>query len=243
MDMRVIGVLDLMGGRVVRGVAGRRQEYRPVVSRLTASCRPADVAAAFRDHFGLSELYLADLDAIASAAPALDAYAALRAAGFCVWVDAGVHQAADAVRLCEAGVDTIVVGLETVAGPSALTQAVQALGERVVFSLDLREGVPLGELSGWESREAISVARQAVRLGVRRVLVLDLARVGVGGGVAGRRLCRSLAAEYPEVELSAGGGVRGRADLEGLRDDGVRAVLVASALHDGGLSRADLAGL
>ena len=33
--MRVIGVLDLKGGVVVRGVAGRRHEYRPIVSPLS----------------------------------------------------------------------------------------------------------------------------------------------------------------------------------------------------------------
>ena len=70
--MRILPVIDLKGGLVVRGVAGRRQEYRPVVSRLTPSSRPIDVAGAFRDHLGLDHLYLADLDAIAGAAPALE---------------------------------------------------------------------------------------------------------------------------------------------------------------------------
>ena len=69
--MRVVAVLDLMGGKVVRGVGGRRSEYRPVVSRLTTSCDPVAVAEAFRQQLGIDELYLADLDAIAGARPAL----------------------------------------------------------------------------------------------------------------------------------------------------------------------------
>jgi phosphoribosylformimino-5-aminoimidazole carboxamide ribotide isomerase len=52
-----------------------------------------------------------------------------------------------------------------------------------------------------------------------------------------------LAAAHPGVEVCTGGGVRGRADLERLRGCGVRAALVASALHDGALRREDLAGL
>jgi uncharacterized protein related to proFAR isomerase len=40
-----------------------------------------------------------------------------------------------------------------------------------------------------------------------------------------------------------GGGVRGRVDLEQLRDDGVAVVLLASALHDGGVRREDLQDL
>jgi phosphoribosylformimino-5-aminoimidazole carboxamide ribotide isomerase len=237
--MRIIPVLDVLGGVVVRGVGGRRREYRPVVSRLTASSAPPDVARAFAEHFALTELYLADLDAIAGAAPAWATYADLHAGGFRLWVDAGVRRPADAQALVQAGVATAVVGLETVAGPAALREIVSELGARAIFSLDLRDGAPLGEGAGWEG-DAWSVAARAVGLGVRRLLVLDLARVGVGAGTGTEALCARLATAYPEVELSAGGGVRGAADLRQLRDCGVRAVLVASALHDGALTAADL---
>ena len=91
--MVILPVLDVMGGRVVRGVAGRRERYRPVVSTLTASSEPSAVAAAFACTFGFNELYVADLDAIGGAAPARDLYARLRADGFRLWVDAGVRQA------------------------------------------------------------------------------------------------------------------------------------------------------
>ncbi len=237
--MRIIPVLDVMGAVVVRGVGGWRREYRPVVSRLTASCAPPDVARAFAEHFGLTELYLADLDAIAGARPAWDTYAALHGAGFRLWVDAGVRRPEDARELARVGVETVVVGLETLAGPDALGEIVGELGARALFSLDLRDGAPLGG-ARWGPGDAWSVAERAVGLGVRRLLVLDLARVGGGGGTGTDALCARLAAAYRELELSAGGGVRGVADLRRLRGCGVRAALVASALHDGALSAADL---
>jgi phosphoribosylformimino-5-aminoimidazole carboxamide ribotide isomerase len=238
--MRIIPVLDLTGGVVVRGVGGRRREYRPVVSRLTRSCAPLDVARAFAEHFGLTELYLADLDAIAGGPPAWATYAALHAGGFRLWVDAGVRGAGDGQALARAGVGTVVVGLETVAGPQALGEVVAAFPERVVFSLDLRDGAPLGDTAGWATADVWSLAGRAVSLGVGRLLVLDLARVGGGAGTGTDALCARLAATYPEVEVSAGGGVRGVADLRRLRASGVRAALVASALHDGALTAADL---
>jgi uncharacterized protein related to proFAR isomerase len=40
--------------------------------------------------------------------------------------------------------------------------------------------------------------------------------------------------------VTAGGGVRGPDDLRGLHACGVKAVLVASALHDGRLRREDV---
>jgi len=239
--MHVIAVLDLLGGVVVRGVAGRRQDYRPVVSRLTPSKCLLDVARAFRDRLGLMELYLADLDAIAGAPPAVDLYAALRADGFHLWVDAGVRDHPGARVVADCGVGSIVVGLETVAGPMALAAIVRDLGERMVFSLDLRGGVPLTGGSGWEGTSPWSIAVQALTLGVRRLLVLDLARVGISTGTGTETLCARLAAAYPGLEVSAGGGVRGLDDLRRLQTTGVRAALVASALHDGTLDRSALA--
>jgi phosphoribosylformimino-5-aminoimidazole carboxamide ribotide isomerase len=238
--MRVLPVLDLMGGEVVRGVAGRRREYRPVVSLLSVSSRPRDVADGFRTHFGLTELYLADLDAIMGGEPAWPVYADLRAAGFRLWIDAGVREMERAARLIEDGVESVVVGLETVAGPDVLAAVCQRYGDRIVFSLDLKAGLPLGDAAAWSAGDAWSIPARAVALGVRRLLVLDLAQVGTAGGTGTEDLCARLAAAYPGLEVSAGGGVRGLNDLRRLKAIGVKAALVATALHDGALRREDV---
>jgi phosphoribosylformimino-5-aminoimidazole carboxamide ribotide isomerase len=237
--LRLLPVLDLRGGVVVRGVGGRRHEYRPVISRLTPSSRPVDVAGAFRAHLGLSELYLADLDALAGAEPDWPTFAALHAAGFRLWIDAGVRQFGDVERLLDAGVTTAVIGLETVAGPEVLRAAAVRWPGRVVFSLDLRAGRPLAA-ADWAGPDAWSVATQAVCVGVRRLLVLDLDRVGLGQGTGQEELCARLTATFAGVEVSAGGGVSGPDDLARLRACGVAVVLAASALHDGRLGPADV---
>jgi phosphoribosylformimino-5-aminoimidazole carboxamide ribotide isomerase len=231
--VRLVAVLDVRGGVVVRGVAGRRTEYRPIVSALTPSTAPLDVARAFAG-LGLRELYVADLDAIAGAEPAWELFDALRAEGFRLWVDAGVRGPERADRLAAAQVESVVVGLETADGPALVADLARRHGERLLLSLDLREGRPL-TAGAWGGADAWSIAAEAVRLGIRRLLVLDLARVGVGTGVGTEELCARMVREYPEVEVSAGGGVRDRNDLLRLRTAGVQAVLVASALHDGQL--------
>jgi phosphoribosylformimino-5-aminoimidazole carboxamide ribotide isomerase len=234
-------VIDLKEGQVVRGIAGRRHEYQPLVSRLTSSCRPLDVALALREHFGLTELYLADLDAIAGVPPARPLYAALRGEGFRLWIDAGIRAAADVAPLAASGIERIVVGLETIQGPDALAEMVQDWGpSRIVFSLDLKEGQPLGNRSAWNDRDAVSIAAQAIAAGVCRLILLDLARVGLGAGTGTEPLLTGLAAVYPEVGLIAGGGVRDIEDLHRLQQAGARGVLVASALHDGRLQRGQL---
>jgi phosphoribosylformimino-5-aminoimidazole carboxamide ribotide isomerase len=239
--MRILTVIDLKEGQVVRGVAGRRQEYRPVVSRLAASAEPAAVARAFRAKLGLSELYLADLDAIAGAGPALAVYQSLQSLGCRLWVDAGIHKAAEAKMLAKVGVDKIVVGLETVAGPDELEVIGRELGrDRIAFSLDLKDGQPLGARAAWDDADAATIAARVSAAGVRDLIVLDLGRVGVNQGTGTEELCRRLATAHPHLCIIAGGGVRNRDDLRRLQQCGVRAALVASALHDEKLTAADL---
>jgi phosphoribosylformimino-5-aminoimidazole carboxamide ribotide isomerase len=229
--MRVIPVLDVLNGVVVRGVGGRRSEYRPIVSRLTSSTEPAEVARALVRTYRPAELYLADLDAIGGTAPAVAVYRAIRDLGVRLWVDAGIRDGDGARRIAACGSD-IVAGLETVPEPNKLREIVNAVGaERVVFSLDLRDGVPMRE---WPGRDR-NLVRTAVACGITRVIVLDLARVGGGGGTGTEDLCREIAATYPHVEVIAGGGVSGPDDLRRLEACGVRGALVASALHDGRL--------
>jgi len=86
---------------------------------------------------------------------------------------------------------------------------------------------------------ALELAERAVAAGVRALLVLDLARVGTGMGLD-LELVRQVRRALPDVELLAGGGVAGPADLARLAAAGCVAVLVATALHDGRLTASDL---
>ncbi|MGQ0634410.1 MAG: HisA/HisF-related TIM barrel protein [Planctomycetaceae bacterium] len=236
--MNIVPVLDLLGGVVVRGVAGRRDEYRPVKSRLTDSVRPLDVARAFRDALCLSTLYLADLDAILRNQPAWETYRDLADDGFDLWIDAGLRDLATAERLRQAGATCVVAGLETWPDPESLAEMCARLGPAaVIFSLDLKSGEPLGDRSAWGHHDAFEIAKQAVAAGVERMIVLDLAGVGVGAGVKTLELCRRLHAAWPTLHLVTGGGVRGADDLALLRREALDGVLLASALHDGQLAR------
>jgi phosphoribosylformimino-5-aminoimidazole carboxamide ribotide isomerase len=241
--MRILPVLDLKQGVVVRGIGGRRDEYLPVKSRLTASAQPLDVARAFRAHFGFRELYVADLDAIAGSPPAVRVLGALLNDGFRLWVDAGVGPDLHNLQmLADAGAHTLIVGLESVSGPALLHDVFRSYSsEKIVFSLDMKNGESLGPVKHWTSARPVDVARQAMALGVRRLLVLDLADVGAGAGTRTADLCQHLRAMYPHLELTAGGGIRGAADLARLTSHGVDWALVASALHDGRLTRDELA--
>ena len=247
--MRVIPVIDLKAGQVVRGIAGRREAYRPIESQLVPSAAPALVARALVDHFGCDTLYVADLDAIGGAAPAWSIYEQLAALGVSLWVDAGLSSSSQVVQLAKwnAGgmsLAGIVAGLESLPALDCLTEWLDVTGsERLIFSVDLKDGRPIARDQELANRTGIEIALAARSRGVRRLIVLDLARVGMGGGAGTEHVCRAIRAVDTQIELVAGGGVRGVDDLRALAAAGCDAALVASALHDGRLTRADLRAL
>lgn len=239
--MRVVPVLDLLGSVVVRGVAGKRSEYRPVVSRLTSRPEPLAVARAFRRELDLNTLYVADLDAILHERPNWDIYRQLTLDGFALWVDAGLRDIETVKTLLACGAVAAVVGLETWPGPAMLATLCREVGsERVIFSLDLQAGETLGDRRQWPSHDIGLIAAQAATAGVNRAIVLDLSHVGVNNGVATVDLCQRLRDSHPGWELTTGGGVRDGGDLDALSHAGIDGVLIASALHDGRVSRCDI---
>ncbi len=240
--MRILPVLDLQRGVVVRGVAGNRSEYRPIRSRLCDDPSVRSVARGLQAAFGFDACYVADLDAIAGSRANLPAYDDVVDAGLAPWIDAGagdVERAAELARYldarCSAG--RIIVGLESLADVATLRAIVAAVGaRRVVFSLDLKHGLPLTTAPAWRETSPDDIARAVVDVGVRSLIVLDLAGVGVGRGIPTIDLCRRLRCEFPTLELITGGGVRDLEDLRTLQAAGCDAALMATALHDGSIT-------
>jgi phosphoribosylformimino-5-aminoimidazole carboxamide ribotide isomerase len=241
MQPRIIPVLDILRGRVVRAVGGNRDRYEPVCCPFSGSQKAPDIAAARLQQAGASELYIADLDAILGrprVAPAV--LRILEMQPVPTWLDAGIGCKLRVADLPAMPHVRPVVGSETCADSETLAQAIAEAGGRpVAFSLDLKNGSLLGRWRDWgleSSRDVLTLVRRVVAMGDGTLIVIDLARVGTGRGCGTEDLLRAIRGEFPEIELIAGGGVRSWADVDRLGDAGADAVLVASALHDGTIS-------
>lgn len=251
--MQIIPVLDLAGGVAVHAQAGDRSRYAPLESGL-APGRVGDPVAllrAFHASLGIHECYVADLDAIQGGAIQRTLLRELAEfhTGFAgaLLVDAGTYLPEGALELLSCGASEVVVGLETLRAFADLTAIVKTVGQsHVVFSLDLRLGNPIlhGAMQDAQGPgpDALHLAEQAISAGVSTLLLLDLGRVGTGCGVD-LGMLESLRRRLPNTRLLAGGGVLTRRDLERMRDAGCDGALVASAIHNGRLSAADLAAV
>lgn len=235
----MLPVLDLKDGLVVRGVAGERRRYQPVASCIATDARPATVARALTQRFGFTQAYVADLNAIAGEEPNWEAWQVIADCGLRLIVDAGVGslERAERIRTWEASrnvLNGIVVALESLKQAESLRELLVAVGaEQGVFSLDLKDGQCLTAIEAWRDLAPLAVATLGVEAGFRRLIVLDLAAVGMGRGPSVIALCRALRSRHHHLQIISGGGIRGWSDIEELCRAGCDRVLVASALHDG----------
>lgn len=257
--MRIIGVIDLKDGAAVHARGGRRDTYAAIEQSagLAVDGNPLTLARLYAGTFGLAEIYVADLDAIASRGAGRPHGRPLRnsldssgwqneiirrisTVGADLMVDAGIACADDAQRVADTGAATLVVGLETLPSFDALAEVCAHSQSPVAFSLDLRAGVPMTGDAASNARTPEAIARQAAEAGAASIIVLDVARVGVGGG-PDMGMLRRIRAAVPDIPLLAGGGVRDPGDLRELAQLGCTGALVATALHDGRLTAEDVA--
>ena len=230
--MEIIPVLDIKGGLVVRARMGQRDHYAPIATPLASTSDPLDVARGVLALYPFATLYIADIDAIEGRGDNSDALRriGLGCPGVSLWVDNGIADAGAAARWLSAGVGSLVLGSETQSDPSLIRGL--AADERVILSLDFRgaafQGPPaiLDMPSAWPAR----------------VIVMTLARVGSGAGPDVDRLS-AVRAVASGRRIYAAGGVRDGADLTALAGAGIAGALVATALHDGRLRRADIDAL
>lgn len=227
----VIPVLDLLRGNVVRAQAGRRAEYRPLMSPLCNSSRAEEVIRAFRRLHPFPVVYIADLDAIQRTGDNRGVVEALRA-GFPdleLWVDAGIATPDDWLPWRSRGVRP-VIGSESQTGRATAEMLLAALApDNPVLSLDFMGGRFLGPAE---------LLREP-GLWPERVIVMTLDRVGENAGPDLNRLSE-LHRLVPGKQLFAAGGVRDGADLLRLRGIGIQGALIASALHAGRIGGREL---
>ncbi len=185
-----------------------------IISRFEASCTqvpiPSNWPGPCATPSALRALYLADLDSIAGSPPDFALYEKLVETGFHLIVDPGLRNLNSAGRLLELDrtSSAIVAALETLDGPIALREMIEELGaERTVFSLDLFNGRPRIAMPGaWKSTDPLDLAHEAIELGIRRLLLLDLARVGTGRGPGTLTLLSQIRAASSRHPVDRGRG-------------------------------------
>jgi phosphoribosylformimino-5-aminoimidazole carboxamide ribotide isomerase len=230
--MEVIPVLDLKGGVVVHARMGMRSEYRPIDTPLSPSSKPTDVARGLLSIYPFTSFYIADLDAIERRGDNNAALMELKRAfpNLVFWVDNGVDHLDSAKRWFDVGIGCLVIGSETQKNGELIRHFQH--DERVVLSLDFRGDAFIGPAALLDDTGAWPAD----------IIVMTLARVGGAVGPDMERLA-VIKAKGSGKRVYAAGGVRGADDLAALARARIAGALVATCLHNGALTGAQIARL
>ena len=240
--MNIIPVIDISLGIAVHARRGERMTYQPIRSALLQGADPMALLRAYCKTLESRAVYVADLDAISGLGDNLSIIAEMAASEPQVelLVDAGIRGANEARCLLESGAGKVIIASESLPSLDAASAPLSALGaERAVFSIDMMDRTVLWREASTEPRDPKKVAARLMSLGFREAILLEMERIGTGGGIDARFLGR-IARAAPGMNLIVGGGIKTATELPRLKRAGASGVLLATALHDGTITREDL---
>jgi phosphoribosylformimino-5-aminoimidazole carboxamide ribotide isomerase len=227
MALQVVPAVDVLGNTATRLERG---EFDRVVARAGD---PEALVRRFADA-GAPLVHAVDLDGARRGVLRTDLFvrlvASARPAG--LQASGGVRSPEDAHALVGAGAERVVVGTAALADPDALARYVDALGDRLVVALDIRDGCV--RTAGWTRTSGLTIERAAERCaaaGVTRVLCTAIDRDGTLGGPDLELLRRVR--ELAGAQVLAAGGIASERDLDAVEGAGCEAAVVGRALLEG----------
>jgi phosphoribosylformimino-5-aminoimidazole carboxamide ribotide isomerase len=196
---------------------------------------PAEAALRWAGE-GAEFLHVVDLDGARAGAPQnLDAIQRIAASVDCpIQVGGGLRDLASLDRTLEAGAARVVIGTAALRDPDLLARALDAHGDRVVVSVDARDGRV--SLAGWTQAGDLGASDAVAELsehGVSRFLCTAIEVDGTMEGPDLAGLDRIAAATSASVIAS--GGIGELAHLEALSRQArsnIEGVIVGRALYE-----------
>ena len=240
---RIIPCLDVKAGRVVKGVN---------FVNLRDAGDPVELAARY-DEMGADELVFLDITASHEQRDLI--YDVARRVAEQVFipftVGGGIRTTEDFRRILNAGADKVSINTSAVKSPELIAEAAECFGSQcVVVAIDPKktgeypDGSPRWEVFIHGGRtatglDALEWARRVEELGAGEILLTSMDRDGTQAGYD-VELTRAVASSVGVPVIASGGAGTPRHCLEAITDGGADAALIASMVHDGHYSIAEI---
>ena len=230
--MKIIPVIDYKEGNVVHAKLGKRDNYKPVSSSLCGSSNIYDVINAILTLVNFKTIYIADLDCIEKQQLNSDLWIALSKyyQNINFWVDFGsMHEKWHSLAGNTPNIRPIL-GSESFKSCSELNTAIKQLSPALpLISIDIKGSNVLGPEDLLYSFQSWS----------NDAIILSIDHVGShrGPNIAAISQILSYA---KDSKIYYGGGIRDKNDINELKNLNIDGALVASALHNGKLTKQDI---
>ena len=231
--MIVIPAIDLMDGKAVRLIKGRRDNitvYRE---------NPLELVSEFNE-LGVKRIHVVDLDAAFTGGEKNNRELIKKIAELSrceIEVGGGIRSFSDAERVLGYPVDRIVIGTMPIVNRSEFEKVMATFGDRVILGVDVEGNFV--RISGWQENSELNHIDFLLAMkgyGVRETIVTDISRDGTLAGV-NVEFYKDIAVKT-ELDVIVSGGIRDIDDIKavkGLEPFGVKGVIVGKAFYEGTL--------
>ena len=230
--MRIFPAVDILGGRCVQLVQGKRES-------ATAYGNPLDCATRWLDE-GADALHVINLDgAFGSAAKNAGLIADLiKKTGVEIELGGGIRSLEDAKHWLDTGVSRIIISTLATQQPDCIRTLADEFGSaRVMAGVDAKGGQIA--VHGWQETagDYLSWAKRFEDLGAGSLLYTNVDVEGLQQGVRFEPVKRLI--DHVKIPVVVAGGVSSGADVAGLREAGAWGAVLGSSLYSGKISLKD----
>ena len=232
MRMKIFPAVDILGGRCVQLVQGKRES-------ATAYGDPLSCAMHWLDQ-GADALHIVNLDGAfgSSSKNAGLIVELIKKTGAEIELGGGIRSVEDASRWLNTGVSRIIISTLATQDPGSIRALADEFGSgRVMAGVDARGGQIA--VHGWQDTagDYLDWAKRFEDLGAGSLLYTNVDIEGLQQGVRFGPVKRLI--ERVRIPVVVAGGVSARSDVAGLRDAGAWGAVLGSALYSGKIALKD----
>ncbi len=230
--MRIFPAVDILGGRCVQLVQGKRES-------ATAFGDPLSCATRWLDQ-GADALHVVNLDgAFGNSEKNAELITDLvKKTGVEIELGGGIRSTEDAARWLKSGVMRVIIGTLATEKPESIRVLADEHGsERVMAGVDAKGGQIA--VHGWleTAGDYLAWARRFEELGAGSLLYTNVDVEGLQKGVRFEPVRKLI--DQVHIPVVVAGGVSARSDVTGLRDAGAFGAVLGSALYSGKITLKD----
>lgn len=234
--MIVFPAIDLIDGKCVRLTEGKFDTLKEY------SADPLDIAKKYEDA-GLSHLHLVDLDGARN--KKVSQYKILEAistkTNLNIDFGGGIQSEEDIKIVFESGAAQANVGSLAVTKPEIFTHWLEIYGaENIILASDVKDKMIAAH--AWKDISKTSIFQlidQFVPAGLKYVTCTDISKDGMLQGV-NQDLYKELIDTYPDLFITASGGVHNMDDLFTLKKINCKGVIIGKAIYENKISLSEL---
>ncbi len=225
--MKLFPAIDIKNGQCVRLRQGSFQDV------LVYSDVPLKIAKQW-EACGASFIHIVDLDGALVGHSVNDEVikSIVSEIKVPIQVGGGIRTIKDIDNKLALGIDRVIIGTKAVKDPAFIKEAISTFGtKKIVIGIDAKDGMVA--IEGWEkvsSYQAVSLAMEMKKLGVKTIVYTDISKDGMlqGPNIAHTKEM----VEVTGLDIIASGGVSSLKDLEMLDEIDVYGAIVGKALYE-----------